>query len=177
MEETHTKGLDTLAATCQEYHRCDAGHLRETATAQSVLKPMADSTCRQGARFAKWRAALRVSGDTPSPAAVSINASELAKYACICQVSFCLQHAPVYRAIGLIFVSIGVQQLTSNTQGLPPLEEHVKQRTCIHRFRFFCSTQVLTMMIVNEQTSCCRCRPIMGNKALMSIFFCTCFEA
>ncbi|KAK9868157.1 hypothetical protein WJX84_002256 [Apatococcus fuscideae] len=59
-EETHTKGLDSLKEACQEYRR-------------------------QGARFAKWRAALKISADTPSELAISMNAAELGKYARICQ--------------------------------------------------------------------------------------------
>lgn len=58
--ETSTRGLDSLASDCQEYKR-------------------------QGARFAKWRAALKVSDSLPSEAAVQRNAEELAEYAAIAQ--------------------------------------------------------------------------------------------
>lgn len=57
--ETRTKGLDTLDASCKEY-------------------------IKAGARFAKWRAALKV---PPSALALDINASELALYAAICQAN------------------------------------------------------------------------------------------
>jgi fructose-bisphosphate aldolase, class I len=57
--ETRTKGLDTLDASCKEY-------------------------IKAGARFTKWRAALKV---PPSPLALDINASELAMYAAICQAN------------------------------------------------------------------------------------------
>jgi fructose-bisphosphate aldolase class I len=38
-----------------------------------------------GARFAKWRAVIKISGDLPSAAAISVNAHALARYAAICQ--------------------------------------------------------------------------------------------
>ena len=41
---------------------------------------------RQGARFAKWRAALKVGKHLPSEAVVQKNAVQLAEYAAICQV-------------------------------------------------------------------------------------------
>ena len=43
-------------------------------------------TCRQGAKFAKWRAALRVGAGLPSEHALAVNALQLAQYAAICQV-------------------------------------------------------------------------------------------
>lgn len=44
-----------------------------------------------GARFAKWRAALRISGQQgPSEAAVQRNAEQLAEYAAVCQA--CSHH-------------------------------------------------------------------------------------
>ena len=60
--ETRTKGLDTLAARCEAYRA-------------------------QGARFAKWRAALRASEaeKLPSTEAVRANAYDLARYAKTCQ--------------------------------------------------------------------------------------------
>lgn len=42
--------------------------------------------CRQGARFTKWRAALRVSDTLPSKDAIEQNAKDLASYAVISQV-------------------------------------------------------------------------------------------
>ena len=42
--------------------------------------------CRQGAKFAKWRAALKVGAGLPSEAAIERNAGQLAEYAVICQV-------------------------------------------------------------------------------------------
>lgn len=63
--ETHTKGLDTLSARLQEYHK-------------------------KGAVFAKWRAAIRICkiGDNSydsSSCCISVNARELAAYALECQ--------------------------------------------------------------------------------------------
>lgn len=59
--ETSTRGLDTLEADCRQYRR-------------------------GGARFAKWRAALRIGEGLPSEAAVQRNADDLAQYAAIAQV-------------------------------------------------------------------------------------------
>jgi len=39
-----------------------------------------------GARFAKWRAALKISKTAPSKLCVEENAKALAKYALVCQV-------------------------------------------------------------------------------------------
>ncbi|PNW86605.1 hypothetical protein CHLRE_02g093450v5 [Chlamydomonas reinhardtii] len=58
--ETHTKGLEGLEANCREY-------------------------ARAGAKFAKWRATLKVTDTLPSALAVERNADELAQYARICQ--------------------------------------------------------------------------------------------
>lgn len=40
-----------------------------------------------GARFAKWRAALRIADGCPSEAALDDNAANLAAYASICQAN------------------------------------------------------------------------------------------
>ena len=59
--ETETKGLSGLAERCTRFREA-------------------------GARFAKWRAALRISGQQgPSEAAVQRNAEQLAEYAAVCQ--------------------------------------------------------------------------------------------
>mmetsp|Transcript_31136 Transcript_31136/g.69204 ORF Transcript_31136/g.69204 Transcript_31136/m.69204 type:complete len:363 (+) Transcript_31136:59-1147(+) len=58
--ETWTKGLDTLADSCKKY-------------------------VEAGAKFAKWRATIKVQAGGPSEAAVSRNADDLAQYAKICQ--------------------------------------------------------------------------------------------
>lgn len=58
--ETHVQGLDNLEANCIQYHA-------------------------QGARFAKWRAALKIGDSLPSAEAVDVNCKELAKYAAIAQ--------------------------------------------------------------------------------------------
>jgi len=64
--ETHTRGLETLAGRCDEY-------------------------VSRGAKFAKWRAALRVGAAgggaraMPSDACAARNAEELAEYAAVCQ--------------------------------------------------------------------------------------------
>jgi hypothetical protein len=50
-------------------------------------KPCTREYVAQGAKFAKWRAALRVvEGSCPSDLAVKVNAEQLAAYAAICQV-------------------------------------------------------------------------------------------
>ena len=59
--ETSTRGLETLEADCRQYRA-------------------------QGARFTKWRAALKVGNGLPSEAAVKRNAEELATYAATVQV-------------------------------------------------------------------------------------------
>eukprot|EP00898_Chlorokybus_atmophyticus_P007553 jgi/Chlat1/779/Chrsp104S01247 len=59
--ETATQGLDGLAERCQRYYK-------------------------QGARFAKWRAVIKVDGDScPTSKAILENAHGLARYAQICQ--------------------------------------------------------------------------------------------
>ena len=59
--ESSTQGLDRLEADCKSYRQ-------------------------QGARFCKWRAALRIGNGTPSQKAIDINAQQLAQYAAIAQV-------------------------------------------------------------------------------------------
>jgi len=61
-DETATQGLDGLGARCAEYYKA-------------------------GARFAKWRAALKIDPKTgcPSELAIQENAHGLARYASICQ--------------------------------------------------------------------------------------------
>jgi fructose-bisphosphate aldolase class I len=60
--ETATMGLDGLAARCQTYYK-------------------------QGARFAKWRAVLKIGPNAPSELAIAENARGLARYASICQAN------------------------------------------------------------------------------------------
>lgn len=64
--ETHTNGLEHLAASCAEF-------------------------ASAGARFAKWRATLKIGGGAPTESAVQVNAEQLAMYAKICQVRHVLQ--------------------------------------------------------------------------------------
>jgi fructose-bisphosphate aldolase, class I len=59
-EETVTEGLDGLRDRLAEYHG-------------------------MGARFAKWRAVIRITDTLPSVACVSANAHTLARYAALCQ--------------------------------------------------------------------------------------------
>jgi len=61
-DETYTQGLTDLDKRCADYYKA-------------------------GARFSKWRAVLRISGNTPSPLAIEENAQTLAKYAAICQAN------------------------------------------------------------------------------------------
>ncbi|XP_061339136.1 fructose-bisphosphate aldolase, cytoplasmic isozyme [Gastrolobium bilobum] len=58
--ETTTQGLDGLAQRCQKYYEA-------------------------GARFAKWRAVLKIGPNEPSELAIHENAYGLARYAVICQ--------------------------------------------------------------------------------------------
>nr|AAB61592.1 fructose-biphosphate aldolase [Mesembryanthemum crystallinum] len=58
--ETTTQGLDGLGARCAQYYAA-------------------------GARFAKWRAVLKIGPTEPSPLAILENANGLARYAIICQ--------------------------------------------------------------------------------------------
>jgi fructose-bisphosphate aldolase class I len=58
--ETTTQGLDGLAQRCQQYYAA-------------------------GARFAKWRAVLKISATEPSQLSINENANGLARYAIICQ--------------------------------------------------------------------------------------------
>ncbi|GBG81370.1 hypothetical protein CBR_g32043 [Chara braunii] len=58
--ETTTQGHDGLGARCANYYQA-------------------------GARFAKWRAVLKISDGCPSPLAIQANAEGLARYASICQ--------------------------------------------------------------------------------------------
>jgi fructose-bisphosphate aldolase class I len=59
-EETVTEGLDSLRNRLAEYHG-------------------------MGARFAKWRAVIRITDKLPSVACVNANAHALARYAALCQ--------------------------------------------------------------------------------------------
>lgn len=59
-EETATTGIDGLAERCKKYYGL-------------------------GARFAKWRAVLKIGPGMPSAMAVTENAHNLARYASICQ--------------------------------------------------------------------------------------------
>merc|ERR1712063_51964 len=58
--ETYTQGFDDLASRCAKYYK-------------------------QGARFAKWRAVLKIGNGCPSNISVKENANGLARYAAICQ--------------------------------------------------------------------------------------------
>ncbi|KNA03849.1 hypothetical protein SOVF_205230 [Spinacia oleracea] len=58
--ETTTQGFDNLGARCQEYYKA-------------------------GARFAKWRAVLKIGPTEPSELSIQQNAQGLARYAIICQ--------------------------------------------------------------------------------------------
>ncbi|CDW83208.1 fructose-bisphosphate aldolase cytoplasmic isozyme-like [Stylonychia lemnae] len=61
-EENATTGLDGLAERCQKYYS-------------------------QGARFAKWRAVVKIGNGRPSLAAIIETAHTLARYAAICQAN------------------------------------------------------------------------------------------
>lgn len=58
--ETTTQGLDSLGARCAQYYKA-------------------------GARFAKWRAVLKIGATEPSELSIQQNAQSLARYAIICQ--------------------------------------------------------------------------------------------
>lgn len=57
--ENFTKGLDDLAERCKKFYE-------------------------KGARFAKWRAVLKIGNGLPSSLSVTENAHTLARYASIC---------------------------------------------------------------------------------------------
>jgi len=59
-DETYTQGLTDLDQRCKKYYE-------------------------RGARFAKWRAVVKISKNTPSPHAIQETAWGLASYAAICQ--------------------------------------------------------------------------------------------
>ncbi|KAK6934649.1 Fructose-bisphosphate aldolase, class-I [Dillenia turbinata] len=59
-DETTTQGFDSLGLRCQQYYKA-------------------------GARFAKWRAVLKIGPTEPSLLAIKQNADGLARYASICQ--------------------------------------------------------------------------------------------
>jgi fructose-bisphosphate aldolase class I len=61
-DEQVTEGLDGLAKRCADYYKA-------------------------GARFAKWRAALKIGENLPSNISISQNAQNLARYASICQAN------------------------------------------------------------------------------------------
>ncbi len=61
MSTPYLQGFDGLGARCAEYYRA-------------------------GARFAKWRAVLKIGAGLPSEQSVRENAYGLARYAAICQV-------------------------------------------------------------------------------------------
>jgi len=60
--ETYTQGLTDLDVRCKKYYEA-------------------------GCRFAKWRAVLRISENTPSPLSIKETANSLASYAAICQAN------------------------------------------------------------------------------------------
>jgi len=61
-DETYTQGLTDLDTRCKKYYK-------------------------QGARFSKWRAVVKISKNTPSPYAIHETAWGLARYAAICQAN------------------------------------------------------------------------------------------
>jgi len=61
-DETYTQGLTDLDKRCKKYYQA-------------------------GCRFAKWRAVLRISQNTPSQLAIKENAEGLAAYAAVCQAN------------------------------------------------------------------------------------------
>lgn len=61
--------------------------LLKTSCCASPRSPFPLLKCLlSGARFAKWRAALKVGNGLPSELAVETNAEQLARYAVVCQV-------------------------------------------------------------------------------------------
>ena len=49
------------------------------------LRPRLEEYARLGAQFAKWRAVIKISEDTPSSTAIEANCHVLARYAALCQ--------------------------------------------------------------------------------------------
>ena len=65
---------------------CPVQHLRSLALQGfDDLGKRCAKYYQQGARFAKWRAVLKISASAPSPLAIHENAYGLARYASICQ--------------------------------------------------------------------------------------------
>jgi len=63
-----------------------AGHPEETVTeGLDGLRERLEAYAGLGARFAKWRAVIRIGEAIPSPACVTANAHALARYAALCQ--------------------------------------------------------------------------------------------
>ncbi len=63
-----------------------AGHPEEVATeGLDGLSDRVDKYYAQGARFAKWRAVIKIGSQIPSRAGIEANAHALARYAAICQ--------------------------------------------------------------------------------------------
>ena len=78
--ETSTRGLESLEAECRAYRK-------------------------QGARFCKWRAALRIGDSTPSLKAIDVNAQQLAEYAAIAQVLVLMERLSLHpNAVGYIYI-------------------------------------------------------------------------
>jgi fructose-bisphosphate aldolase class I len=63
-----------------------AGHPEETVTeGLDGLRERLEEYADLGARFAKWRAVIRIGEAIPSPACITANAHALARYAALCQ--------------------------------------------------------------------------------------------
>ncbi|PPE01620.1 hypothetical protein GOBAR_DD01361 [Gossypium barbadense] len=86
--ETFTQGLDGLAQRCQKYYEA-------------------------GARFAKWRAVLKISANEPTELAIQENANGLAMYAAICQQCGLV---PIVEPEILVDGSHGIQKCAAVTE-------------------------------------------------------------
>ena len=89
---TAREGAQLKAATVHEAgERCQAFKLPQVGRNGNAHRKLAGPPTprRQGARFAKWRAALKVGAGAgcPSELALELNAQQLAQYAAICQAS------------------------------------------------------------------------------------------
>jgi len=88
--ETTTQGLDGLSERCASYYK-------------------------QGARFAKWRAVLKIGNGMPSQLAIEDNAHGLARYAAICQANGLV---PIVEPEILSDGSHSIEQCASITQNV-----------------------------------------------------------
>ena len=121
--------------------------------------------CRQGARFTKWRAALRVSDSLPSSAAIEQNAVQLAEYAAISQV---------HLSCRCIWFPSAVQQCSAALQ----LRGQPTRVKCpgMHTTQYHCKTYLEHLPLITSFSHCTRgCNTILNHEAIAHQIFCAIF--